>query len=319
MDSGKFQLIRQGDFVLSKCGRFVPPFGSVVYIPKGFLVQAVLPVRTGQTYYKTITGDTTWCFRSLSFALSGAPPLVSAQILTPTGKFLYNGLLDLTQVAGFGSLRYLLTREIECPPGSKIQLALDDSFLGGSDVQPVSLLCGGAYAYYLKDGIRSSCTETEASLLPRIFGGVNQNLLAPGWMAGLGLRIPATVKADPFTYGTGGTNKVSFSVGASSAAQAAIQIDNDSDFLVRRFLFDVKKDAGVTAGTVLGRIRCGSGYEFTDDYVDLSKYLGSGYHAKGWEIRRGDQIEIDLMLVDGAGAGVISIECFADGERRRAA
>ena len=319
MDSGKFQLIRQSDWVLSKCGRMVPPVGSVVYIPKSFLVQAVLTRDAAQTYYKTITGDTTWCFRSIQFALSGTPPLVSAQILTPTGKYLFNGLLDLTQPAGFGSLRYLLTREIECPPGSKVQLTLDDTYLGSAVVQPVSMLCGGAYAYYLKDGIRSACPEDEASRLPRIFGGVNQNILAPCWMGGIGERLPESVKADPFTYGNGNTNKFTATIGSATSGQVSIQIDNDSDFNVRRFLFDVTADAGVTAGTWLARIRCGSGYSFTDDYVDVAKFLGSQYQAKGWDIRRGDQIEIDLILVDGAGTGDISIECFADGTRRREA
>ncbi len=319
MDSGKFQLIRQSDFVLSKCGRYVPPVGSVVYVPKGFLVQAVLPINSGQTFYKTITGDTTWCFRSIQFALSGIPPLVHAQIMKPGGKFIFNGLLDLTQVAGYGSLRYLITNEIECPPGSKIQLTLDDTYLVPSDVQPVSLLCGGAYAYYLKDGIRSACVETEASKLPRIFGGVNQNIMAPCWMAGYGLRIPENVKADSFTYGNGVSNKATVTIGAVASTQASIQIDNDSDFHVRRFLFDVTKAAGVTGGTFLARIRNGSGYAFTDDFVDVAKFLGSNYWAKGWDIRRGDQIEFDLMLVGGSGAGDISIECFADGERRRAA
>ena len=39
MDAGKFQLITEADYVLSPCGRFVPSVGSVVYIPKSFLIQ----------------------------------------------------------------------------------------------------------------------------------------------------------------------------------------------------------------------------------------------------------------------------------------
>src|ERR1035437_841066 len=148
MDAGKFQLIRESDYVLSRCGRLAPPVGSVVYIPKSWLIQAVLPVGSEQTFYKELVGDTMWCWRSISTALSGSPPAISAQVLTPEGHFLFNGLLDLTTVAGFGSGRYLLSREIECPPGSKIQFGFDDSYLQAAAVQPVSVLIGGAYAYY---------------------------------------------------------------------------------------------------------------------------------------------------------------------------
>ena len=319
MDAGKVELIMEADFVLSKCGRFIPPVGSVVYIPKSFLLQAVLPAFSTQTFYKEVTGDTTWCWRSISVALSGVPKLVEAQILKPDGHFLFNDVLDLIQVQGFGSFRYLLSRELEIPPGSKLQLTLDDTYLAKGVVQPVSVLCGGAYAYYLKGGIRSSSPEQEASALPRIFAGPNQNLLAPCWMAGVGPRVPNGLRATGFTYGNGITNVATVTLGATLSAKCSIQIDADSDFHVRRFFFDVTQDAGVTAGTFLGRIRASSGYAFTDDYVELARYLGSAPLAKGWDVKRGDQILFDVVLVDGAGAGNISIACFADGEKRRTA
>src|SRR5882724_10044194 len=139
MDLGKVQLLTDADFVLSHCGRRLPPVGSVVYIPKGFLIQAVLPTTAGQTFYKEITGDTTWCWRSISTALSGSPPAVSAQVTSPDGKVLFNGILDLTVIEGYGSNRYALSREIECPPGTKVQLSLDDNYLAAAAVQPVAM------------------------------------------------------------------------------------------------------------------------------------------------------------------------------------
>lgn len=317
---GKFQLITEADFVLSRCGRFVPPVGSIVYIPKSFLLQAALPIGANQVFYKSITGDTMWTWRSVSFALSASPPQISAQILKPDGKFLFNGLLDLTQVAGYGSNKYLLSRAIDIPPGSKLQLTLDDTYLGSlantPTVQPVSLLCGGAYAYYLKDGIRSRCTEDEASALPRIFSGSNQNLLAPSWMWGEYEKVPEGFEVDAFTYGNGESNVVALTAAAPVSSQVSIQIDNDNDFLLRRFLFDIRSSGGST-GTVLARIRAGSGYIFTDDFLDVAKYLGGVYFAKAWKIQRGDQIHFDLSLVNGAGGGAITIECFADGVKLR--
>lgn len=318
MDASKFQLLTESDFVLSKCGRFQPPVGSVVYIPKSFLIQAALPISSNQSFYKTITGDTVWVWRSVSVALSGNPPRVYGQVMKPDGKFLFNGLLDLTQIAGFGSHRYLLSKEIECPPGSKITLTLDDSFAGALATQPVSFLCGGAYAYYLKDGIRSRCTEDEASAMPRIFSGSNQNLLAPCWMWGEGPKIPDGFAGEAFTYGNGDSNVVT--IGSTSGNVAAsIQIDSDCDFILRRFLFDVRAAGGGTTTSIfVARIRAGSGYAFTDDYIDPAKYLGSAYLAKGWRLKRGDQIHFDLLLVDSSG-GSITVECFADGVKLRRA
>jgi len=315
----RFQLINQADFVLSKCGRFQPPKGSVVYIPKSFLVQAAIPTSSGQTYYKEITGDTTWCLRSISVVLSGNPPAVSAQVLAPNGKFLFNGVPDLITWAGFGSLRYGFSREIECVPGSKVQVTIDDNYLGAAATQPVSILFGGAYAYYLKDGRRSECPEDTASDMPRIWGSPNQNPFAPWWMQGHGLRVPHGFRDDPFSYGNGISNVATATIGASGSPRASIQTDNDSDFLCRRFLFDVIPGPSVTAGTFLVRIRSGSGYTLTDDYLDVAKYIGGAYFVKPWTIRRADQIFFDMIFVDGAGSGSISIECFADGVKRKRA
>jgi hypothetical protein len=318
MDAGKFQLVTEADVVLSNCGRFVPPVGSVVYIPHAFLLQAVLGVGANNVFYIEVTGDTTWCWRSISIALSGNAPAVYAQVLKPDGHFLFNGLMDLTQVAGFGSNRFLLTRELEVPPGSKIQLTLDDHYPAAAAVQPVSFLAEGAYAYYLKNGRRSS-VQQEASQMERITGTVNQNLMAPCWMSGNGPKTPHGFRDEQFTYGNGVSNVATVTLGGNLAAKCSIQIDNSEDFEVRRFLFDVTKDAGVTGGTFTGRIRNGSGYAFTDDYIDLPRYLGSSYWAKDWHLKRGDQILFDLVLVDGAGAGNMSIEVFAEGVKRRRA
>jgi len=318
MDQGKIQLLTDADFVLSNCGRPLPPVGSVVYLYKAFQIQAVLPTSSGQTFYKEVTGDTTWCWRSVSTALSADPPAVYAQVMAPDGKVLFNGLLDLTIIAGYGSTRYALSREIECPPGSKIQLALDDNYAAAADVQPVSMLLGGAYAYYLKNGRRSRSPEYTASQMPRVQGTVNQNALAPCWMMGIGPKTPDGFQDESFVYGNGNTNVATVTLGASNiTAKVSIQIDNDADFEVYRFLFDVVPDDTVTAGSFLMRIRAGSGYMFTDDYLDVAKYIGSTYLLKPWDIKRGDSITFEMTLVDGAGSGSILVECFADGVRRK--
>jgi hypothetical protein len=322
IDTGKLALINQMDWVLSRCGRKQPPVGSVVYLYRGFLIQAVLPASntsssSTQQFYKTITGDTTWCWRSISIALSATPPAIMAQITTPDGKVIYNGILDLTAVAGYGSNRFVLTNEIECPPGSKIQLGLDDNYLLAAAVQPVAILLGGAYAYYLQDGIRSEDHEALASELPRVFGTRNQNIMAPCWMMGFGPATPEGYEDLPYIYGNGSSNIASVTLGSNLSTKCVIPIAASEDFHVRRFLFDITQDDTVTAGTFLMRIRAGSGYVFTDDYVDASKYLGSTFILKAWELKKADSIIFEITLVDGAGTGTITVQCFADGVKRR--
>jgi hypothetical protein len=102
-------------------------------------------------------------------------------------------------------------------------------------------------------------------------------------------------------------------------ATAAIQIDQNNDFLVRRLLFDVQADNTVTAGTILARIRAGSGYSFTDDYMDVQQYIGSAPFAKDWLVQAGDQIFFDLNLVDSVGTGNMYFRVFAEGVRRKRA
>ncbi len=154
--------------------------------------------------------------------------------------------------------------------------------------------------------------------MPRVFAGPNQNILTPCWFQGEGPRTPRGFKDEHFIYGNGTSNVSSVSIGGQLTSKASIQIDNDVDFHLRRFLFDVIPGASVTGGSFLARIRAGSGYSFTDDYVNLN-LIGSSPLAKGWDIKRGDQIQFDLVLVDGAGTGTISIACYADGCKRRAA
>lgn len=317
VDTSKFELIRQADQVLSNCGRPIPPCGSVVYIPRGFLIQAVLPLASNQSFFKEITGDTTWSWRAISTALSATPPSISALVILPDGKVLFNGLLDLTVIAGFGSNRYLISPQLDCPPGSKIQLDLDDNPMQASAVQPVSMLCEGAYAYYLRDGRLSPCPERLATDMPRIFAGPSQNLLAPCWMSGAGPAPPEGYEDSAFTYGNGSSNIATVTIGGVLSAKTSIQIDDANDFVVHRFLFDLTKSALVTAGHFMARIRAGSGYSFTDDYVSATKYLGSAMLGKGWWVRAGDEIEFDLVLVDGAGTGTVTMECFAEGVKRR--
>jgi hypothetical protein len=325
------QLLRQADMVLSKCGRPMMPQRdlSVIYIPRGIFVQDFLEIGSADTLTKEIVGDTPWVLRSISIATTTTTALYW-NVQLPNGRFLINNLQDITQVAGYGSWRYLLGKELECPPGSKFIVTLDDSIAGASTAQPIAILFEGAYKYFIKgtpkNGGNGGCTAKDleyASTLPRYVSDPNQNILAPSWMQGYGPPTPPGCVDEAFTYPSFGDNgaigPLTVSLAGPLTGTVEIKTDQEYDFEVRRFLFLVQQAAGaaVTAGSFLGRIRAGSGKSFTDDYIDLARYLGSSRYPHDWHVRHGDSIFIDLELVDSAGSGSLQFQAFAEGVRRR--
>jgi hypothetical protein len=273
------QLILEADWVLSKCGRPTPPRGmSVVYIPHSFLLQT-LDLTSGQTTIeKTVTGDTTWMLRAIS--ANGDVPYW--QVILPNGQPFLNQSQLVQEVAGYGSGRLLMAKEVPCPPQSKIQVrltALSDA---------VQMLFEGAYRYYLKSPRPS---EPAGVLPPRYLDHVNQNILAPCWMHGVGPATPAGYEDAPFTYASQ-VQSLRF-LNSSDIEQFAtieIPIESASDFVVRRFHFDVTQDAGVTGGEILARIRVASGHVFSDDYIDVARYIGGAPYPHDWWLKAQDTI-----------------------------
>ena len=135
------QLILEADWLLSKCGRPTPPRGlSSVYIPHSFLLQT-LDLTSGQTTVeKTVTGDTTWMLRAIS--ANGVTPYW--QVILPNGQPLLNQSQLVQEVAGYGSGRLVMAKEVPCAPQSKIQVRITAAS------EPVQMLFEGAYCYYVK-------------------------------------------------------------------------------------------------------------------------------------------------------------------------
>ena len=102
-------------------------------------------------------------------------------------------------------------------------------------------------------------------------------------------------------------------------ATIEIPIESASDFVVRRFHFDVTRDAGVTGGSILARIRAASGHVFSDDYMDVARYIGGAPFAHDWWLKAQDTIIFDLQLVDFTGTGQMYMQVYAEGVKRRKA
>ena len=313
------QLILEADWLLSKCGRPTPPRGlSSVYIPHSFLLQT-LDLTSGQTTVeKTVTGDTTWMLRAIS--ANGVTPYW--QVILPNGQPLLNQSQLVQEVAGYGSGRLVMAKEVPCPPQSKIQVRITAAS------EPVQMLFEGVYCYYLKlqtgvayerwSGLRAN------PLPPKYLAHPNQNILAPCWMHGVGPSTPAGYEDSPFTY-VSAPPVLGYGLqftGPSDILQFAtieIPIESASDFVVRRFHFDVTRDAGVTGGSILARIRAASGHVFSDDYMDVARYIGGAPFAHDWWLKAQDTIIFDLQLVDFTGTGQMYMQVYAEGVKRRKA
>ena len=302
------QLILEADWVLSKCGRPTPPRGlSTVYIPHSFLLQT-LDLTSGQTTIeKTVTGDTTWMLRAIS--ANGAAPYW--QVILPNGQPLLNQSQLVQEVAGYGSGRLLMAKEVPCPPQSKIQVRITAA------TEAVQMLFEGAYCYYVK---AQRPSERMGMLPPRYLDNPNQNILAPCWMHGVGPATPAGYEDGPFTYSSAVQSLRFLNSGdVEQFATVEIPIESSSDFVVRRFHFDVTEDAGVSGGSILARIRAASGHVFLDDYIDVARYIGGAPFAHDWWLKAKDTIILDLQLVDFAGTGDMYIQVHVEGVKRRKA
>ena len=70
-----------------------------------------------------------------------------------------------------------------------------------------------------------------------------------------------------------------------------VQVDNTANN------HSVSAGATVTGGTILARIRNGSGYALTDDYFDVARYIGSSPMPMDWVIDPTDSVFIDFYEV----------------------
>jgi hypothetical protein len=311
------ELLRQADWVLSKCGRPMAPRGAnVVYIPKGFIVQAQVASLQNTLLTKEISGDTTWVLRSIS---TQSTATAYFQIQLPNGKYLTNSPQEIPPFTGFGSGRYLLTRELECPPGSKVQVTVNTQLNPG--LVTSRFLLGGAYKYYAKSPNEQRPMVELASVMPRYWGDPNQNIMAPCWMQGMGPASIPGCRDEAFVYGDGVANfataTITAGVATGASQQVYIQTDNDTDFDARRMLIDVTT-TGSAAGTWLAKLRAGSGYALNEDFIDVQRLLaGAMLGPRPWRIPQGDQVVVDLSLVDYSGTGTVTFACYLDGSRRR--
>jgi hypothetical protein len=309
------ELLQAANLTLSKCGRPQYPQGlSCVPLKKSYLMQfffGVDPTQVTQTLQKEITGPPkglllpeAWGLRSIQVS---QPASLLLQVQLPDGRFLFSNPIALSNIAGFGSSRFVFTHEKEFPIGSKLQITLQDVAL--TSTQSVAILFEGDYKYYLK-GNPGTCLD-DGGCDPRISGSPNQNILAPAWMQGYS---PSPSRGcfdiEDFTYASDIQT-----LAVNTTATASVQLDPSTDFAMRRMFFSVIPASTVTGYNILVRARSGSGYALHDDFV-LSSYVANSPMPHDWDLAAAEQIFFDLQLVDYAGTGDVTVQCFMNGPKR---
>ena len=328
------ELLRQADYCLSACARPVPPdnANTVLSLYRGIPIQIQLSAALTQTIARKVVGDTD--FELLAISISS--PVVATvyfQVEMPDGADFFSALIDITQVEGYGSQRYVLSKPLICPLESRFIMTFNTPVPVPNNAQPVMVLFEGGDRYVLTGGQPVKNRLDFASGWSRISGNGNENIVAPSWAQGFTVEPPAGWEFEPYmpvsvpvVGGQPGTTLIAgqppfltLTVGSITTGTAVIQVDQSNDLSVRRFIFDINADAVVVLGTLLVRITTGSGYTLTEDYLDAELYIGSSPLAKPWDVTRGDQIFFEVELVtDGtvAPGGNIYFRAFADGARK---
>jgi hypothetical protein len=326
----KLEHLRQAETILSKCGRPQLPGGiSVLPLYRGFVMPMVLDPGTSYTFTKEITGDAPWVLSAISSdQASGSLVGIRCQIQLPNGKFLFGGNgVDIGQFSWIGSWRWLQDPELRCETGSKIQVTLTDTTASGlAAATPVNLFFEGAFLYFMQGGVEVVAPSKLASTLPRYFGIVNENILAPAWMSNEGLETPPGYEDEYFVYstpdpldssqGTTWTLAAGLTTVFPSPLPFEIVIDAGYEFVCRRILLDIQVTSTALA-IVLARLRTGAGYVLMDNQIDVARYLNGAEFAGRWVIGSSDSVFIDPQLGDATGTGNVTLQVHLEGYRRR--
>lgn len=314
------KLLQQANAILTKCGRTVPPPGTTyVDFYHGYFYQVGVPDQTTVTEPKEVAGDTDFYLRAIQcFPPQGFNGSLNAtpyfQIQLPDGRFLQQVLRIYNEDMAQGSCRFVLDEELRCPPGSKFYITTDQTIIPSGTGQLMGFLFEGVHRYYLVETPPAAVDSklVRASKIPRYLNNVNQNIMAPEWVAGGCGPVPAGKTDELYTYV--GTAVLTMGVASAATVTMRIPISRTSDFLFA-VLFQSLAFAGGSFSTLYVRIRDSSGYLFTDDFVDINNIIRAPY-AKNWFIKRGSTVYIDIAPQAPTGPGTVTVTLYMQGLRR---
>lgn len=305
-------LLQQAGIVLSKCGRrVIPPAGlEFIDLERKFLYQVSTPANQQITGFRDITGDAPFICRAIS-AIQDA--LTWYRVQWPDGRFLQNGISNLAPDCWAGSFRRSLTREVICPPDSRIMVTTN-TIIPAAGASNVALLFEGAirYARNKATGEMLALTSDQA----RYFANPNMNILAPEMDLDLTFpEVPSGYRQSEFRMSSPQL------VMATPGGQQTISIPSSQafDYLLRRLEFEVSFSAGVS-GELLVLVRDGSGFSLSSDFVPIS-LLTNALVPHYWCIQAGTALYFDVLFQSTVGNGTVTVQANTVGMKqyRRAA
>ena len=300
------QLLRQADYVLSACGRPIPPPGARwIDLPHvmTYRIQNAATVVASRIENKA---RVPFICRGVSVNGTVDP----FRIWWANGRNLEQ-LVSVGNFVGRGAGLRTLQPEVAIDPGGKI--IIESGPTNG---------VGAAFFYFwgvlrfplLAVGDEPEIYTPAISRAPRIPGTQNQNIMAPEWLLGnqccpetpVGFwDEPYTLHSDPIKNPIG-TTTVGFPV----------ECPLDADFfIVRNIQYNSVKDDAVSAGVAAIQVRMPSGYSLTNgDYLPQD-WTGPLFPLL--VVEKGGRIILDVGDMDTAGAGNITTVVQFDGVKRR--
>lgn len=310
-------LLAQAGTILSKCGRRVIPPANLEFVDleKKFLYQVLTPANAQITGYRDITGDAPFVCRAIS-AIQDA--LTWYRVQWPDGRFLQNGLVNLAPDAWASSFRRSLSREVICPPDSRIMVTTD-TIIPAAGASNVALLFEGCvrYARDRSTGELLALSSQQA----RYFGNPNMNILAPEMDLDLTFpEVPGSSAQYPNGFRQSEFRQSSPALVLSTpGGQGTVSIpaSNAFDYLLRRVEFEVtfSENQGPVTGQVLVLVRDGSGFALSTDYVPVS-LLTNALLPHYWCIAKGVALFFDFVFEGTTGTGTVTLQANTVGVKQ---
>jgi len=316
-------LLQQANFVLDSCGRQVPPPNtSWVDIPAHIGYSRFMPGDGTSVGNEDIggvmhKGRVPFMLRAMTAqSLPRDTQGVYWRLRLPSGRYFQNALTSHSMAFGFGSDRQLFNPEIEWKPGEKLYVDLDTILAGPPPIggYTVVMQFEGVYRFPISGNGRVS--NPIGLDMPRYFIGDNQNILAPEFRFAPGCpsETPAGYQDEMFCYVAPTSDLLTTGAPVSNVP---LQIQPDSDFLVREVWPFITITSNTGFGSVVVRMRRGDGYVLSSNFLPINSIQGPMF--KELKVKARDSIYYDAYVVDGGGGAgsIIRFGLYLYGVKRR--
>lgn len=305
------QRLQEADYVLSRCGRPLPPAGyRWVDLTRVIPYRRVVPAANTQFSDRVVNLANTVFLARCVFVKTGT---LSFRIKWPNGHYLERNISEFNPVSP-GQAAIALEPEIQIDPQGKIEIDVSATLSGEITTDTIQIYIVGALRYLLKAvGDEPPPYKLSLSHAPRVRRNADQNIMAPEWLLGDQCypETPAGYWDEPYSQLS---PSMVVAVG-QMVPDFTVLFPGDADVVIRRVTFIEKQDAGVLTGFAAYNIRFPDGYSPTGG--DFISSFWAGSWLPSMKISRGARAFIDMSTVDSTGVGNFTTTIRFDGVKRR--